>query len=333
MPLIWQPERWHWWNFLRHASISGKTLWELLTTPSDFAGNYHPLSFVDGYYNGCVITIVDGSSARGRRFRVVDYFAHSLGLNPMPPYPLPTQHKFRVMPIAISSESSNIRPVAGDRVLLNGRPFNGTGFGYGSSTSGTTPKLNPAYALQPNQLLQTNAAQLASFVAGDADESYDAVDFQNMALAGIIPTSTSIAPDGVVVVPSFHRPELVYYWGINSSTSLDRAIMRPMPWDHPDFDGSNPQLTLPKSAANRRPTDALFPDPSDSGTQRSHFSRDSRGLVETLVLIPGTLITMEIAFPIASGSIWVSQSRQRRMADKFARCSRFCVRIWMAAST
>ena len=185
-------------------------------TPQDFAGNYHPLNYVDGYYNGCVITIVNGSSARGRRFRVVDYFAHSLGLNPMPPYPLPTQHKFRVMPIAISSESSNIRPVAGDRVLLNGRPFNGTGFGYDSSTSGTTPKLNPAYALQPNQLLQTNAAQLASFVAGDADESYDAVDFQNMALAGIIPTSTSIAPDGVVVVPSFHRPELVYYWGINS---------------------------------------------------------------------------------------------------------------------
>ena len=232
--------------------------------PVDLEGNYYPLSFVDGYYNGCVLTVVSSSVALGRSFRVVDYQAPPIASGPDP-----TQHVFRLLPIARSGEQSTVRPYTedsnangildpgedannngkldSDRVIINGRPFNGTGFGYDSSAASADPKLNPAYALQPNQLLQTNATELANFVSGDADESYDAVDFQNMALAGIIPTVTTTAPDGVVVVPSFHRPELVNYWVANDPTQLERAIMRPMPWNHPDFDGSNPQLTLAKN--------------------------------------------------------------------------------------
>lgn len=261
-------------------------------TPTDLAGNYYPLSFLDGQYNGCVITIVSSSVAQGRSFRVVEYIAHSLGPMPTPPFPLPTQHKFRLMPIASSEENSNVRPAVGDRIVLNGRPFNGTGFGYDSTTSSTSPKLNPIYALQPNQLLQSNATQLANFVSGDADESYDTVDTQNMPLAAIIPTSTSVpqyyttssfggqvtngldtststsVQDGVVVIPSFHRMALINYWMNDSSYAarLDRAIMRPMPWNHPDFDGSNPQLTLAKSATPIRPGDTNFP--TDPATQQ-----------------------------------------------------------------
>ena len=209
--------------------------------PLSFAGTYHPLSYVNGYYNGLVLTVVGSDVAKGRSFRVVDYIAPTIGT--APPYPLPTQHLFRLMPLATSHEHSNDRPVVGDRVLLNGRPFNGTGFGYNPLASAVDPKLNPNYALQPNQLGQTDA----NFLSGDADESYDAVDFQNMALAGIIPTDPTIASDGVLVIPSFHRPELVNYWVANDTTKLERAIMRPMPWNHPDFDGSNSQLTLPRN--------------------------------------------------------------------------------------
>lgn len=262
--------------------------------PLDLAGTYHPLSFVDGYYNGCLLTVVSSSVARGRKFRVVDYQAPPSGA-----FPNPSQHVFRVMPIATSTENSNARPVAGDRVVLNGRPFNGTGFGYTSLASATGPKLDPIYALQPNRVGQTDPTELKRFVfgastppnlpAGDVDEGYDAVDFQNMALAAIIPTSTTSAtipqylttlsfggqvtngldltssfasvPDGLVVIPSFHRMELINYWMSDSSygTRLDRAIMRPMPWNHPDFDGSNPQLTLAKSATPIRPGDTNFP--------------------------------------------------------------------------
>jgi hypothetical protein len=257
--------------------------------PLDLAGSYHPLSFVNGYYNGCLLTVVSSSKAQGRRFRVVDYQAA-----PSSAFPDPSQHVFRVMPIALQNENSTTRPAAGDRVVLNGRAFNGTGFGYDSSTSGTASKLNPAYTLQPNQFLQTNAAELASFVAGDADESYDAVDFQNMALAGIIPTS--LAADGVVVVPSFHRPELVNYWVANDVTMLERSIMRPMPWNHPDFDGSNPQLTLPKNATAAQTTAFLSRlagvDPLSSSSRINPWDVDNDG-----DRIPDS-IWVDLGFPV-----------------------------------
>jgi hypothetical protein len=105
---------------------------------------------------------------------------------------------------------------------------------------------------------------------GGLDESWDAPDLQNMFLAMIPPRAAEAyyAGSPLPIIPSFHRPELINYW-INSSTlAADTArsrlntanlsqitlanmmaaekdflrtiIFRPMPWDHPNFTGSNP---------------------------------------------------------------------------------------------
>ena len=85
---------------------------------------------------------------------------------------------------------------------------------------------------------------------GGTDESYDAVDYQNMFLA-MVPADQTATP---AIIPSFHRPALINYWMTNApsvgGTSLwaintafrNTVIMRPMPWDHPNFTGSNPFL-------------------------------------------------------------------------------------------
>jgi len=85
--------------------------------------------------------------------------------------------------------------------------------------------------------------------AGGVDESWDAVDFQNMFLA-MVPGDMTVTP---YVIPSFHRPELVNYLytlsqssgppfgGMWNQPEVRRAVvMRPMPWEHPNFTGSNP---------------------------------------------------------------------------------------------
>lgn len=97
---------------------------------------------------------------------------------------------------------------------------------------------------------------------GGADESWDVADYQNMALA-FVPTNpldTTAMVSGLI--PSFHRPDLVNYWwndpgrqplstakplgvaGIPDYREFRRRyIMRPMPWDHPSFTGSNSNFT------------------------------------------------------------------------------------------
>jgi hypothetical protein len=157
----------------------------------------------------------------------------------------------------------------------------------------------------------TNEAQAVGvdtyLSASHHDESWDAVDYQNMFLAMVPPTAAlsyaDADPVNVTILPSYHRPELVNYWvnfivqqifvpngftspaddalmlrimaqpygpngrreqdpgnlantigddpimmGMQTVTydMLDRiygitraSIFRPMPWDHPNFTGSN----------------------------------------------------------------------------------------------
>lgn len=107
---------------------------------------------------------------------------------------------------------------------------------------------------------------------GDSDESYDAADFQNMAL-GLLqpnPVETLLVGDagswpdapngwtlplglGNTVLPSFHRPALINYWKAQAGrlptpallhtepNLLRKVMMRPSWFDHPNFTGSNPE--------------------------------------------------------------------------------------------
>ena len=190
--------------------------------PHTYSGQWLELSPLVGYYNGCVLTFTSGPLS-GSSARIIDYtpiseagmFLHR------------NNSRFRIMPIG--SWPTNLRidqelNVAGSRVVVNGRPFSGSGFGYANGA--TLP-----VALQPNQLNVPEAAFQLGFLSGGADESYDAADHQNMHLAAISEHPTD--PGRLWVLPSFHRPRL------NALNPL--ASMRP-----PDstFDGSNPEFQL-----------------------------------------------------------------------------------------
>jgi len=142
-------------------------------------------------------------------------------------------------------------PAQGDTFVINGPPYAGMGFGYNASTgkldatSGSWP-----IALLPNTPLAgyASAANPYGNPPGGANKDYDAPDFQTMILGAVIVDRNTGMP--TAVIPSLHRPELLYYWKTNSaaawndpSGTLQRlVILRPLQIDHPLFTGSNPQF-------------------------------------------------------------------------------------------
>jgi hypothetical protein len=278
------------------------------------ASGANPLAFStsDNAYNGQVLTFLSGI-AKGRSTRIVGF---------VPP------NTFRVMNVQLADGSSisdaTLPNLGQSRVLINGRPFSGTGVGFNPWAASNGPKLNaeegvmiggtPQFfpiALMPNaafQLANSGAANInlpgtapPGFTGahaeyyfprtttgffdfagrGGANEGYDAPDFQNMALAylpatrlaetalpdvtGPLPPAlalTGTAANGSMVIPSWHRPDLINYWangafangadGVRSSNlgtpagamMLRRVMLRPNWLDHPRFDGSNPELAV-----------------------------------------------------------------------------------------
>ena len=125
-----------------------------------------------------------------------------------------------------------------DEFLINGGPFNGVGAGLvdASTTTANLQLLNPLsathngqpagsggypIALLPNyaKILQIPSftpnptptpLEIASLTTkvfgGGGDESWDAVDFQNLMMARVAKDPTQI------IIPSFHRPELILFW-------------------------------------------------------------------------------------------------------------------------
>lgn len=111
-------------------------------------------------------------------------------------------------------------------------------------------------ALAPN-VSSYHAMSMSAWIpdpfTGDADESWDAVDFQNMFMAMVPGDATATS----YVIPSFHRPSLVNYLANLSSASTSppfggmwsipavqsAVIMRPMSSNHPNFTGSNPTFS------------------------------------------------------------------------------------------
>ena len=181
-----------------------------------------------GFYNGLVITMLDGVAA-GRSSRIVGFYLSS------------GTSYFQVLSF------DGILPSVGDHFLINGRPFSGTGFGFRpaafvppfppntnvnytrllDAVDPTSP--NPSdyvngfqYALLPNPRRGvfspiTNPAAnryLDPAGPGGANEDYDAPDFQNMLLAmriwGIPPSGS--AYQLWTLLPSLHRPDLLNYW-------------------------------------------------------------------------------------------------------------------------
>lgn len=251
-----------------------------------------------GNYAGCVLTMLSGH-ARDMSTRIVSY---GYDYN---------SRTASVTVMAFGDLDPNLSLVQGDKCLINGRPYNGTGPGFDITWqpndnnktmlgtkipfgSGATGLGNLPTALLPNLFARLHHPESG----GGADEDYDIADYQNMMLA--------FSPNpgvGLPHIPSMHRQHLVDFWfhefagsggtpkyanpasffaslptpadkwqailfpygldGIrgNNDTgeptlignadkdliaSLRRSIIfRPLPEDHPNFTGSNP---------NSRPT-------------------------------------------------------------------------------
>lgn len=206
----------------------------------DAPPNRHYLNPISGYYNGRVLTFLTGD-ARGSSVRIVGYNADTGEFDVM----LPKTDN--------AASASAVNPL-GDKIVVNGDAFSGTGFAYNDQNGTLTDD-----ALWPNRHALARG-NLRPYLRGPqekggANESYDAADLQNLALAAII--SDPSAQGDMGIVPSFHRPALINYHMVNNSASWQSqsnpgnwkdyrrgAILRPMPWDHPGFTGSNPAFAV-----------------------------------------------------------------------------------------
>ncbi|MGI9515515.1 MAG: hypothetical protein ACR2NP_00585, partial [Pirellulaceae bacterium] len=130
------------------------------------------LSDAAGRYQSLVLTFTQGE-LRGTSVRVIGYSGSEPGAVTGFPY------TFTVYPEQSRDVPANISDIDGDRVLLNGRAYMGWGAG-GLSTSGGDAKL-ALTALQPNLRGQT-LATLQTYISTGVNESWDAIDHQNLFL-------------------------------------------------------------------------------------------------------------------------------------------------------
>ena len=232
------------------------------TQPRSTDDQEYTISRTSGYYNGCVLTIT-GGEAQGLSTRIVGYSVATRTINNASvSFPV-----FRVLGLKADDGTSVSWAGLGNApFIVNGRPFNGTGFGYQASSGPGTPSdlhgtipavaagasVNVMAALVPNYsgrvIVQpwNPSAGLSmqsgyrTLLGGGSDEGYDAPDTQNMFLAMV----TAGAASSADIIPSFHRPALINYWmnassgGYGVNDDFKRYIsLRPVEWN---FDGSNP---------------------------------------------------------------------------------------------
>lgn len=227
-------------------------------------------SFIPDFYTGRVLTFTSGQGT-GVSTRVMKSERRFNGTTMAWDY-----HFWVAAPDASTDLPSTISVVTNDEWIINGAPFNGTGFGL---EPGATPNLDKTFAFpdptMPGMQLQMPVALFPNYqgysnswtvantggrpngvtvneqvpILGGPDEGYDAPDFQNMLLA-LVPANVAADPANLPIFPSMHRPDLIRYLrtvGIPFNTPANEyrnlrraAIFRPMPWDHPEFTGSNP---------------------------------------------------------------------------------------------
>jgi len=166
-------------------------------TPFDFAADY-----ADGIFSGCVLSVVSGA-AEGYSGRIVSTYLSGTGL---------------LLVVPTDTEGIDLTSIAsGDRILINGRDFSGTGAGNIAGTP-DLDALNPAALvgagiLTPNRKGQPRNTLLngdnitdpmnpiESYISSNhsTNEPYDIADENNWFLAGV--------DAGGDIIPSFHRDQ------------------------------------------------------------------------------------------------------------------------------
>jgi hypothetical protein len=143
--------------------------------------------------------------------------------------------------MAFDASQATPSQLAGARFVVNGRPFNGCGFGWNPAT-GALDEMDdgrPVALLPDRSAAARSSVSWSEFVQGGPDESYDAPDFQNVFLA-LTTTNPSETEPSSLVNPSFHRRALVNYWLKRTGGRLPddlrrKIVLRPNQVDHPDF--------------------------------------------------------------------------------------------------
>ncbi|MCU0876709.1 MAG: hypothetical protein MUF06_02835, partial [Pirellulaceae bacterium] len=186
-----------------------------------FVGTSSPIF---DYYTGRVLTFIDGPLA-GQSTRILQFD------------PVNAQ-------IYIEAHSNLAAPQIGNRFVINGAPFNGTGAGYEATSrnvDATYTGAGMATALPIALLPHFNGYDTAGMYdptaiqAGGLDESWDAVDLHNMYLAMVPPNTAELrtAGNAAPLIPSFHRPELVNYWRNNLPSELTASSGTVNPFANP----------------------------------------------------------------------------------------------------
>jgi hypothetical protein len=262
-------------------------------TSPNLKTNLNPTIAPCGYFNGCVLTFTSGPAA-GQSTRIVGY-DNGMAHNSTPDASGNLTPTLRVMsfPAATTLINQGSTPPLGAQFVINGRPFNGTGFGFNPTANPTGvnsfglvnandnptsmtatnsgPTMRRLYALMPNPLylnIVNNPSYNTAGGIGGADEDYDAADWNNMLLGLTRSPSTNIGQNDFLNAapqqppyPSLHRPELINYWL--------HAIGGMTPLDWPTLVQNDPDLARQISL---RPIGALNAPPSANGPDHPNFT-------------------------------------------------------------
>jgi hypothetical protein len=180
------------------------------------SGTNATVSQVEGYYEGCLLTIVQSTNgANALSSRIV---RHTYDANT-------SKTLLRILPL--NGNGGSVTLSGQEKFIVNGRPFAGTGFGFNPTGTAKTvdamssdtlintlsTPMKMEYALLPNPVMYKPTGDYATpsnapFGGwGGANEDYDAPDYQNMHMAWV---DGSTPPK--VILPSFHRPDLINFW-------------------------------------------------------------------------------------------------------------------------
>ncbi len=194
------------------------------------------LSGRSGYYNGRVVTFTTGP-ARNISGRITGFLAGGGSSGTIWMLPLSTPTGFAGVPLG---------SLDGSKMIINGRPFNGSGSGLNTTTLTTTAVKQGGSGNVDRVALLPNVGYGNSTddpTLGGADEDYDIPDYNNPHLAARVwNTSTN---RWEVQSPSFYDAALANWHRANNTNIGDprvrrSIVFRPLEDFHPDFTGSNP---------------------------------------------------------------------------------------------
>ena len=107
-----------------------------------------------------------------------------------------------------------------------------------------------AYQLNPNAPLSDGLAGFGNLLdnfAWSLNVDYTAPDAASPFLGWFdmqFANNGAFDPTTSVIIPSYHRPSLITLYNPTNVDVLRKLVMRPLPFDHPEFDGSNPPLAF-----------------------------------------------------------------------------------------